>query len=191
MGQQIIQKIKIFSITVMALGLCFEGSAQVMLEQITTGGPGCNMGSFSTVLTDEGALLTFSDYKLETRDSSLTIMRTNCTLSIPVKVPANQKLIFESISLTGTTSLGTITTASASLESFLSGNVAQGVQVQEFVGGNVPIDITNNVPQETSCGNDTLLRVNSSIVLHPDNGFNQVVVNQLNLRYQMGNCLAH
>ena len=190
MDLRAVRKFKILIFTIIAIGVSFEASAQIMLGQITTGGLGCKTGSFSTAITDEGAALYFNNYKLETQSSLPTILRTNCTLAIPVKVPANKKLIFESISLTGTTSLGTTATATASLESFLSGNVSQGAQVQEFAGGNAPIDITSNAHQETSCGNDTILRVNSSIILHPDNGYNQVVVNQLNLRYQMGNCQA-
>ena len=164
--------------------------AGVVLEDVKTGGLGCKMESIFGSITDEGAVIYFNDFSLEAESSSPSILRTNCTLAIPVKVPANKRIVFDAIALKGVTYLGAITKGTVKLDAFFSGQTSSGQLVQEVGQAGIDfISLGDQLAQTTSCGDDVILRVNASAIMHPDDEYNLLYISRLRLKYHTEDCL--
>lgn len=163
--------------------------AGVVFEEIAASGTGCRLESLHGAITNEGAVLYFSDLNLESEVGGARIQRTNCNLAIPVKVPAHKKLVFEKISISGVTYLGMASKATVSTEAFLAGGESGGRESQEIVEEGISFINLGDRPRiETSCGNDSILRVSASAVLRPGEDYNLVYISRLKMKYSLEDC---
>lgn len=166
-----------------------QALAGVVFENIAAAGTGCKLESIHGAITDEGAVLYFSDLNLESETGGPSIQRTNCSLAIPVQVPANKKLVFEKISIAGVSYLGMASKATVSVEAFLAGGESGGREVQEITEEGLSFINLGDRPRiETSCGNDSTLRVSTSAVLRPGDDYNLVFISRLKMKYSLQDC---
>ncbi len=157
-----------------AVPLIAEDSLASILNnsKIVTGGSGCaNKGNrlFSDLnLANNTLELSFYDYVTRLSDAA-GFDRKNCSLAIPVTLPAGKKLVVSLIDIQGqveASNPNTNATAKITFEAFLAGT-SQKSQIKTIAlkeGKRSFLYRKTNVLNST-CGGESILRLNSNVLL--------------------------
>ena len=139
----------------------------ISFGEIGYGGSGCPDGTATIVTNDArtSATLSLSDYSVG--DANRSLDRKTCGLAIPTSVPAGVAVAIRGIAVIGTVDLPEGIEATLGLEAFVAGDTGE------------PADLTLTGPRKgtwyhtivvpwdklvwTGCGDDSNLRVNTSL----------------------------
>jgi len=143
------------------------------LGPLTHAGNGCPSSSASVELNSKAKTFSirFDSFHVQLgNQSGGALARKTCNLAIPVHVPPGQKVSISALDFQGTLALSEGVKAQVSVSPFFAGQAGQIVQ-KTFQGNeNKKFVLTAPDPKEgliwSSCGGDTILRLNLSLVLN-------------------------
>lgn len=154
--------------SILAIFFAAHARAQVPIPDAVTAGNGCPAGTAIVGVTPDGSKLIalFDDYTVNLPRSSEKVSgRKNCTLAIPVDVPKNMRLVIKEISVQNDVNLVRGAKSTLNAEVFFAGS--KGVKVSDVVKG--PVNRVRTVKKSikvvSKCGEDEILRVNTSILV--------------------------
>jgi len=135
----------------------------------TYGGSGCPGGSaeISSGLDGGSLKVDFEGYVAEA-DGNHKLDRKACSVAIPVRVPEGYSISIAPARLNGFALVPSGASAQLSVESFLAGGEGERT-AREFGGGftgrfRITSDLPEGPERWSECGQDTILRVNLSVI---------------------------
>lgn len=159
-----------------AAGLAHAQSG-IALGQPSYGGTGCPSGSVSTTLSPDSTSLSllFDQYVVEAGQSvGRSFDRKSCNIAIPVRVPQGYSVSVLAIDYRGYNNLPRRAQSQFSVEYFFAGR--RGPVFQRTFNGQLDSDylLSNTLTAEamvwSACGEDVILRTNSSMRVNTQGG---------------------
>lgn len=145
-------------------------NSEITLGTPAIGGNGCPKESAQVYLNSEGELfLRFNQYRTEAGLSNSKIARKSCNLAIPIHLPSGLALSIVSSEYRGSVLLPRKATAEFNSEYFFVGQT--GLKNKHLIKGKssgefrLIDDIAIESRVLSKCGEDTILRVNTSLLV--------------------------
>lgn len=140
------------------------------IAKIAVNGSGCPVDLAGTKISvdEENNTLSISTrlYKTDSKGSRL-IIRKNCALAIPVKLPAKKRIVISQIDIRGKVSLQVKSQTQVAFEAFLAGKT-NSQKIKTIKPSNKPIDgrfqMRRTEVLKSTCGGQDILRLNSSLL---------------------------
>ena len=141
--------------------------AEVEFGTPTIAGTGCPAESATIVQSENGYSLSFDSY-LAIADSEKSLDRKSCNIALPVKIPAGLKVSIASTELTGFAFVPKDGQAQMSVQSFLAGgDQGEKSDLKFDPGFRGAVDFMPELSEDhwSQCGQDAILRVNTSVLV--------------------------
>ncbi len=146
-------------------------ASPIALSGANYGGTGCPAGSVVAALSPDQSTVSiyFEKYMAQT-GANKRLDRKACGLAIPLHVPAGYSVAVAGVDFEGFNSLPAGARARLSVEQFFAGATSRGAKVKTFAG---PLQdvfssadaLGPNLLVWSACGKDTIVRVQSSLLL--------------------------
>jgi hypothetical protein len=136
------------------------------MDEAIVGGIGCAVDSYELALSTQAQNIELKTNAFQSAVSpEHRLDRKACTLAIPLKLPANLRLVVETAKLTGTARVTNKGLAVVNLAAFTGASQAEELRQVVETEGESAIELASTEAHVTACGAETLLRVNASSVL--------------------------
>lgn len=160
------------------------------LGQTSMAGTACaNWDETPVLLTDHHLFVPVRTFVK--RQAGESFKRGSCQFAIPLRVPAGHQLVIRGIRLQHVANLPLGTSARAELEVFFAGGSGPRIEINE-VAERVPRHVLNQpdvlTDLRSACGQDLILRGNSSIFIHGGSGVSTSKLDHLVLGYEVRPC---
>lgn len=140
----------------------------INVSELQAAGSACAGGrGVKTELDAQNGILTLTFDQLEAQPSEgASIDRKTCTTALAIHLPSRQKLIIEKASLEARAELAANTKATVASEAFFAGQTSKKLQKEVRAGSQAiaqDLLVTGSVKAQSACGQDTILRTNTSL----------------------------
>lgn len=155
-------------------------AVDISLGEPSYGGTGCPQGSAAAVLSQDGKSLSllFDQYVVEAGGISGNLTaRKSCNIAVPVHVPQGVSLSVFQVDYRGFNSLPPQSYSQFRVEYFFAGSKGPAYK-KTFAGAQQDFFFLSDlIPQNlivwTPCGEDVILRSNSSLLVRTNRGFDE------------------
>jgi hypothetical protein len=150
-----------------------QAQSNLTLGDVTLGGTACQgTGAVTVGQNFRVVTISFTDYRAEAGAGAASSVRATCNVAVPVDVPAGMSVAVASSDYRLSAKLNPGATGVVSMESFFAGD--QGTPLVRTITGPTggTLVASNSIRPDllvwSGCGQDVILRANSSIRLSTD-----------------------
>ena len=163
--------------SLLCLGLGPTALAEVELGDVSLAGNGCPGGDNVYVFHSSYSgrlIVVFWEYELDQAQSSSRMLRKSCSAAIPFSLPDGERLVLESPAIGGYFNLNNDTQLTTQLEAFIAGEsspkVKGTIETDHFGEASRYYFRDDNIQVVSQCGEEGLLRLNTSMRLKGSEG---------------------